>query len=68
MISKLVLRNFKSYQNEAIEQLSPGVNLFVGNNGNGKSNIFIGKEVAFNSVSAAFSLLRPYQEGRPQAD
>ena len=42
-ISKIELKNFKSYGEEVIENLDDKINVFVGKNGHGKSNIHHGK-------------------------
>jgi DNA replication and repair protein RecF len=40
---KLVtLKNFKSYDTQMVHDLSPRINLFIGQNGQGKSNFFKG--------------------------
>lgn len=34
------LKNFKSYKDERVSDLSKGINIFIGKNGHGKSNLF----------------------------
>lgn len=34
------LKNYKSYDQETVEDLSKGINIFLGRNGHGKSNLF----------------------------
>jgi len=41
MIEKIILNNFKTYKDTELE-LSPGINVFTGNSGNGKTNILLG--------------------------
>lgn len=36
------LRNFKSYENQLIANLNPRINVILGSNGQGKSNLFKG--------------------------
>lgn len=36
------LRNFKSYENQLITNLNPRINVILGSNGQGKSNLFKG--------------------------
>ena len=40
---ELVLKNFKSYKDVAITDLNPGINIVLGRNGHGKSNVHLGK-------------------------
>ncbi len=47
-ITKLELNNFKSYGVEVIENLNDKMNIFVGKNGHGKSNIHHGKTFLFS--------------------
>ncbi|HCJ4337295.1 TPA: AAA family ATPase, partial [Listeria innocua] len=39
-ISKLVLKNFKSFEDEHVIEFTKGINFFVGNNNSGKTTIF----------------------------
>lgn len=39
-ISKLVLKNFKSFEDKHVMTFTPGINFFVGNNNSGKTTIF----------------------------
>ncbi|KRX01371.1 SMCs flexible hinge [Pseudocohnilembus persalinus] len=39
-LKELKLKNFKSYYQESVENLNKGVNVFLGKNGHGKSNLF----------------------------
>ena len=41
-LKEIRLRNFKSYKQERITNLSKGVNLVIGKNGHGKSNLLHG--------------------------
>ena len=47
-ISKISLFNFKSYKCQDLVDLSPRINLILGRNGHGKSNLF-------NAISFIFS-------------
>ena len=38
----IALKNFKSYESQLINNLSPNINVIIGNNGEGKSNFFKG--------------------------
>ena len=42
----ITLKNFKSYQNETVTNLSPHINVIIGRNGQGKSNFFKGNTPA----------------------
>jgi chromosome segregation ATPase len=42
-ITKIVLKNFKSYEDEVISDINERMNVIVGKNGHGKSNIHHGK-------------------------
>ena len=44
-ITKIVLNNFKSYGQETIEDVDPHMNIIVGKNGHGKSNIHHGNNL-----------------------
>ena len=39
-ISKLILKNFKSFEGEHVITFTRGINFFVGNNNSGKTTIF----------------------------
>ena len=38
----IALKNFKSYEHQVINNLSPNINIIIGKNGQGKSNFFKG--------------------------
>ncbi len=39
----LSLNNFKSYENQTLAKLNPHINIFIGANGDGKSNLLKGR-------------------------
>lgn len=45
VITKIVLNNFKSYGQETLDNVDPQLNVIVGKNGHGKSNIHHGKKI-----------------------
>ena len=51
VITKIVLNNFKSYGQETIDNVDPFLNVIVGKNGHGKSNIHHGKP----KITSAFA-------------
>jgi len=53
----ITLKNFKSYDNQLIPDLSPNINLFIGQNGQGKSNFFKGINLSIQ-LSYSRSLIR----------
>lgn len=38
----ITIKNFKSYQKQVLNQLNPNINIVLGSNGQGKSNLFKG--------------------------
>jgi chromosome segregation ATPase len=49
-IKEVRFENFKSYRNAVLSELSTGVNVIVGRNGHGKSNIFNGISFVFSDM------------------
>lgn len=43
-IKEIIINNFKSYKNIHLKEISDGINLIIGLNGHGKSNLFNCKE------------------------
>jgi AAA15 family ATPase/GTPase len=41
-IKEIIINNFKSYKSVHLKDLSKGINLIIGRNGHGKSNLFNG--------------------------
>ena len=54
-IKSIILNNFKSYKYQTISDFNERVNVIVGKNGHGKSNLF-------NSISFIFSDLMRKEE------
>ena len=48
----VTLKNFKSYQNQMVTNISPRINLIIGKNGQGKSNFFKGTLPAIQPSSS----------------
>ena len=44
-IKQIVLRNFKSYREEIITDISKEINVVIGKNGHGKSNFYKGNPI-----------------------
>lgn len=49
-IKRIVVQNFKSYKDTIIDKLSPKVNIIVGQNGHGKSNVHIALLFLFSDL------------------
>ena len=48
----VTLKNFKSYKNQMVTNISPRINLIIGKNGQGKSNFFKGTLPAIQPSSS----------------
>lgn len=48
-MKQITLKNFKSYDSQLIHDLNPRINLFIGKNGDGKSNFFKGTMLSYLS-------------------
>ena len=55
-INSINIKNFKSYLDENVLDLNPGINIFVGKNGHGKSNFFQGIRITMFFMNINFSI------------
>ncbi len=55
-MQSIVLKNFKSYENQALSNLNSRINVIIGSNGQGKSNFFKGnKHFLFIAITFLFT-------------
>ena len=64
-LNKLTLRNFRNYENLEL-QLDPGVNLIVGNNAQGKTNML--EAISYLGSGKSFRALKTSEMVRFSAD
>jgi len=54
-MKSISLKNFKSYDNQTVKDLNPKINVILGMNGQGKSNLLKGKFLSIIAISFLFT-------------